>query len=365
MRIAILYDSFAEKGGAEITISILAEHLRADIITAGWDRRLFPPSNAYRIVDLENWTIRHKNPLGLLEAGLRHFIRSKKLKYDLYILTGFYAIFAAFRASPSIYYCLSPNRSIYDLHDFRLAHYSGLERLAFVSITKSLRIIDQKAIRRMKRVVTQSKTVQQRVKKVYGRESVVIYPPVETDRFYFEDFGDYYLAISRLSPPKRIPMIIKAFKRMPDQQLVIAGDGENREQIIKATRDTPNIHYVGPVTGDKKQQLYARCLATIFMGKNEDFGLIPIEGNAAGKACIAANEGGCRETVVPGKSGFLVKAAPTAIIRAVRDFDESQAKDMKNFCIVWAKRFSTINSVKHWKTYIAKINTPKNKTLFT
>lgn len=167
--------------------------------------------------------------------------------------------------------------------------------------------------------------------------------------FKFEQFGDFYLAVSRLNPEKRISLIAKAFTKLPQKKLIIVGSGPEKNKILKIINNNKNIQLLVDVNEEELANLYSNCLAVIYMPIDEDFGLVPLEGMASGKVCIAADEGGCKETVIDGKTGFLIKATEKNIINIINDFNINQAKKMKSDCINQAKRFSIEKCIREWK----------------
>jgi glycosyltransferase involved in cell wall biosynthesis len=187
------------------------------------------------------------------------------------------------------------------------------------------------------------------VKKYYSRESKVIFPPVQTNTYKNEQAGDYFLAVSRLFPEKRMSLIARAFAGMPSEKLVVVGDGPEREAIEKLVEQNSSITLLSNVPEHELIKLYANCRATVYMPIDEDYGLVPLEGMAAGKPCIAANEGGCKETIRDGKTGFLVdpdiNSIQVAVGRMSREWVISHAEE----CRQQAQKFDLSHCVTAWK----------------
>ncbi|MDM7121723.1 glycosyltransferase, partial [Klebsiella pneumoniae] len=135
------------------------------------------------------------------------------------------------------------------------------------------------------------------IKKVYGRDSDVIYPPVDVDRFSLVDEKeDFYFTASRLVPYKRIDLIVEAFSHMPDKKLVVIGDGSEMGKIkSKAAR---NIEILGYQSNEVMQSTMQKAKAFVFAAE-EDFGITPVEAMACGTPVIAYGKGGVLETVKP------------------------------------------------------------------
>ena len=126
-----------------------------------------------------------------------------------------------------------------------------------------IRIWDKIAADRVDVYITNSKTSQLRIKKYYRKDSQIIYPPVETDKFYIsKNIGDYYLAGCRLVPYKRIDVIVEAFKKL-GLKLKIFGDGIDMDRLKKIAGDCDNIEFLGRVSDEDRSDLYSKCIAFI------------------------------------------------------------------------------------------------------
>jgi glycosyltransferase involved in cell wall biosynthesis len=162
-----------------------------------------------------------------------------------------------------------------------------------------------------------------RISGCYGRDSCIVYPPVDVTSFRIappSEIGDYFLIISRLIPYKRIELAVDAFNRT-GQPLLIAGDGRDRPRLQARAKD--NIRFLGRVSDKERLDLMARCKAFVFPGE-EDFGITPLEANAAGRPVIAYGGGGALDTVVEGMNGVLFHApTSSALAESVGSFDAS------------------------------------------
>jgi glycosyltransferase involved in cell wall biosynthesis len=165
-----------------------------------------------------------------------------------------------------------------------------------------------------------SKDIQQRIKSYYHRESVIIYPPVNTDRFQpvKNPAGDYYLVVSRLIPYKRIDLAVQAFSRL-NKRLIVVGDGRDRAQLESLAG--PSVEFKGRLPGDEVVALMANCRAFLFPGF-EDFGIAPVEAQAAGRPVIALARGGALDTVLDGETGlFFREQSVEALIDTITQFE--------------------------------------------
>ena len=182
-----------------------------------------------------------------------------------------------------------------------------------------------------------SKAVVKRIEKFYRREAALIYPPVDVSRFQpSAKLEDYFLLVSRLIPYKRVDIVVHAFNAL-GLPLVVIGDGRDRP-VLEALADG-NIKFLGRVSDDELRDRVACCRAFIFPGE-EDFGIAPLEAQAAGRPVIALAAGGALETVLDGKTGkFFYSQTPEALAEAVRGFDQTNF-DIKAI-VEHAKAFGT------------------------
>jgi glycosyltransferase involved in cell wall biosynthesis len=167
-------------------------------------------------------------------------------------------------------------------------------------LVTALRRWDYAAAQRVHHFIAISTEIQARIKTYYGRDSVVIYPPVDTTRFQpSTEVDDYYLVVSRLIPYKRIDLAVQAATRL-GVRLKVGGRGRDIDRL-KAMAG-PTVEFLGYVPDDQLPDLMARCKALLFPGL-EDFGIVPVQAQAAGRPVIAYAGGGALDTVIPGKTG--------------------------------------------------------------
>ncbi len=219
-------------------------------------------------------------------------------------------------------YCHTPPRFFWQTEDYlRNEVSSGLVKAMAKVFIPPLRRSDFRAAQRVTHFIANSECVQARVKKFYGRESVVIYPAVEVHRFDVQTENDgFYLILSRLVSYKGIDRAVAAFAKS-GKRLVIAGSGPDRERLEKLAAGAGNIEFRGRISDDEVKRLIERCYAFVFPGL-EDFGITPVEAQAAGKPVLAYGDGGALETVIPGETGLFFKdPAPDAINAVVEQFE--------------------------------------------
>ena len=353
MKVAILVDDLTKKGGIQRIVLAQAKYFNADIYTGKYNSKTtFEGFKSCKINQLLNVNL----PRRVWSLILR--LKFKKLKlrnYDFYIFHGGASLEAAKRHKPNLWYCHSPSRYLYDLYKDELKKFKGIKKILFLLISWYLRKRDQSNVRHINKILTNSKNVQNRVKKFYKRDSLVLYPFVDLKKFRWLRQDNFYLSPARLDPIKRVDLLVKAFQKMPRKRLIIVGTGPEYRKIKAMAKGYENIKLLGWVSEKKLRELYGSCIATFSVSYKEDFGLIPIESMACGKPCIATNSGGHLETIIHKKTGLLIN--PTKIeniINAVKWMTPERAKRMRKSCEERAKRFSKERFFKYLKREIKK-----------
>lgn len=328
-RVALVHDWLNQLGGAENVLEeLVALFPRAPIYTSMYAPRQMP--DAYR-----RWSI-HTSFMQWLPGVATHhqaYLPLYPLAFNRMDLSGYDLVLSnksGFchgvqvrngqshdQAYPTltqphalhVCYCLTPTRFLW-LYD----HYREREQIGgalhavLQPVLRLLRRWDWRAAQRIDHFIAISRTVQKRIETIYGRESVVIHPPVDTTYFAPKPVtpvtkGDaYYLIVSRLIPYKRIDLAINAFTRLPDRKLLIVGDGRDRAAL--AAQAGPNIHFLGRQPRAKIRELLQGCQAFLFPGL-EDFGIAPVEAMSVGRPVIAYGGGGALDTILPGITGEL------------------------------------------------------------
>lgn len=173
--------------------------------------------------------------------------------------------------------------------------------------------------------VVNSEIVKRRVVRYWGvpEEKIrVVYPPIDTDSYSPSDAetGDYYLTLSRLDWHKDIDGIVRAFNDL-DQRLIVAGDGPEREKLESIA--SKNVEFAGFVSESKKRDLLAGAKAFVFNGRDEDFGIAPVEALAAGTPLLGVDEGMTQFHVIDGKNGYTHTRTESgeSIAESVRRFE--------------------------------------------
>ncbi len=217
-------------------------------------------------------------------------------------------------------YCHTPMRWVWRYDDYAAREEFGtLSRVALPAMLSGLRWWDRRASRQPDYYIANSQVVADRIRKIYGREAIVIPPPIDVNRFQPDSVvDDYYLVLSRLMPYKRIDLAIEACTRM-NRPLVVIGDGPDRNRLEALAG--PNVEFLGRVSDATVKRFASRCRALLFPGE-EDFGMTPLEINAAGRPVIAYQAGGALETVVAGETGiFFAKPTVDSLCSALEEFE--------------------------------------------
>jgi len=223
-----------------------------------------------------------------------------------------------------ICYCHSPMRYAWDLEDQYLKDSGldkGLKGFYAKYVLNKIREWDVTNSENVDYFIANSNHIAQRIKKIYNRESTVIYPPVDIDFFTLEEQKeDYYFTASRLVSYKKTQLIVQAFNKLPQLKLIVAGDGPEFGKLKKIANS--NIEFVGFVDALRLKTYMQKAKAFVFAAE-EDFGITPVEAQACGTPVIAFGRGGTLETVVENKTGvFFQEQSPQKIKEAVISFEK-------------------------------------------
>ena len=237
-----------------------------------------------------------------------------------------------------ICYCHSPPRYLWEMKDlyFRKKGVFCIFRSLLSSMIVRLQTYDYEAAQSVDHFIANSQFVANRIKRFYGKESVVIHPPVDLTMFEVRRTkSDYFLVVSELVPYKRVDIAIRAFSKIKEK-LIVAGGGPLFKSLRSAAPS--NVEVMGRVDEETLVHLYARARALIFPGI-EDFGITPLEAQASGTPVIGLGIGGCLETVVDGETGlFFEEQSVEGLIEAIERFS---ALDFEpDACRAHAERFS-------------------------
>ena len=324
--LALIHDWLNQLGGAEdVSAALVDLYPDAPLYTSLYDRDRMPAHWRewdIRTAFIDRLPFAHRKPqlyfplypFAFEQFDLRGYdvVLSNKSGFCHGVITG--------PETMHVCYCLTPTRYVWRYHQYAEQEDLGrLTRAGLAPFLTFLRQYDRLAADRVDHFIAISDEVRRRIAKVYRREATIIYPPVDVGRFAPSNrVDDYYLFVGRLVPYRRLDVLIEAFNQM-GKPLKIAGSGRDRERLEALAG--PTVEFLGFVPDADLPDLLARCRAFVWPGE-EDFGISPLQANAAGRPVIAYAAGGAKETVVPGVTGALfAQQSVAAIIETVESFD--------------------------------------------
>lgn len=347
-------------GGAEIVSLHLTRELNADLYTTNIDKEKIKKMGFSDLIDkIKSIGDVPKNPPFRHQAALYKFRKlNLKKQYDFYIISGDWAVSGAVNNKPNMWYVHGPINELWQFKDYVRKNIVDWYKRPFFDMWVLLnRFLTKKYSKNIDIWVCNSKNTQNRIKKYYQADSDIIYPPIDSKKFYYRKNKKYFLSVNRLTKHKRVEMQLKAFAKMPKEKLLIIGSYEKGvkqfEKIKKyiESKKTKNIEVISWVPDDELKKLYAECKCLIATTKDEDFGMTVVEAMASGKPVIAANQGGYRETIIDGENGILIdKINYKKIISAVKKINEKNSEDYRIKCMNRAKIFDIrnfTNSIKN------------------
>jgi glycosyltransferase involved in cell wall biosynthesis len=300
---------------------------------------LYPDADLYTLFHVRGATTDRIDRLRVYTSGLSHFPgvqryyrvllplfpraieRFRPTGYDL-VISSSHAVAKGIRVDPStvhLCYCHTPMRYVWDQADVYLGR--GLRRVMAAPLVRYLQEFDVRTSvpERVTRFTAISQTVADRIRRRYNREANVVFPPVDLDRIRPNGLPpeDFFLMVGAFVPYKLESIAIEAF-RQSGLRLIVVGDGPGRARLVR--RAPPNVEFVGRVSDEALADLYARCRALVFPSE-EDFGIVPVEAQAAGRPVIAFGRGGACESVVELKNDSAQYRPGTGIFFAQQTAD--------------------------------------------
>lgn len=356
MKVAIVHEWFDSYAGSERVV----EQMLA----------LFPHADVFGVVDFLSGSDRDFlggravqttfiQRLPFARRAFRHYLPLMTLAieqldlsaYDL-VLSSSHAVAKGVLTGPDqvhVSYVHSPIRYAWDLQHQYLRE-SGLDCGAKGLLARLalhyMRLWDCRTAAGVDLFIANSAFVGRRIRKAYGRDSVVIHPPVDVQSFALHtEKDDFYLAAARMVPYKKMPILVEAFARMPDRRLVVVGEGPDLDRCRKLAAGSPNIQLLGRQPAAQLRGYMQRARAFVFAAE-EDFGITLVEAQACGTPVIAYGRGGARETVRPLDGGhaptglFFDQQAPESVMAAVARFEQEAGRISPLACRAQAERFS-------------------------
>jgi glycosyltransferase involved in cell wall biosynthesis len=351
MKAAIVHDWFTTYAGGEKVVEALCELWpQADIFTLVYD------ADRYK----NSIIARHKITASFIDhfpggkKWFRHYFALYPLAVEQFDLRGYDLVFSS--SAGFSHGVLTDHDQLHVCNKYTPLRYawSGYhEYLADPQLRRCWKQIlarlilhrhrrwDFLAAQRVDDFIAISREIQRRIWKYYRRTSTIIYPPVELEKFTpppGQKKENFYFTISRLVPYKKIDLMVKAFVQMPHQRLVVAGEGPELANLKQLAAGKRNIEFIGFVSETEKVDLMRKARGFIFAAY-EDFGIVPVEAQAAGTPVIAYGKGGSLETVLENKTGvFFNEQTPHSLIEAVTNF-ETRTFDPVPFA-EWVRQFS-------------------------
>ncbi len=309
MKYAIVHDDFIQFGGAErVVVSLNDIFKNSDVfssISSEDNLKLF--ENFY-LSSAQKYSLFKKYSKQLFFIYPYIFESFNFNDYDIVISSSSRFAHGIITQPSTMHICYmhSPSRYIWDYEDYiKEKKLNILERILLPVFKSYLMMWDYAAAQRVDYFIANSSYTKDRIKKFYGKESVVISPPVNIDKYLEikDTKGKYYLYVGRIVPWKRLDIVIDAF-RENGKKLCIVGRGEKEYISLLKSKSSSNIKYIENATDEDLVNIYANSKALIFPSK-EDFGIAPVESIASGKPVIAYKEGGVSDSIVDGKNGVL------------------------------------------------------------
>jgi glycosyltransferase involved in cell wall biosynthesis len=329
MKTAIIYDWLLESAGGEKALEAIYEIYPSPIYTLIHNQELFKTSflaqeKVYTSF-LQKMPFSHKfhryylpfYPLAIEQFDVR--------EHNI-VLSLSHAVAKGVLTHPDqlhICYCFTPMRYAWDLMHCYLERsrkwQKGFAQFAF----HYLRNWDITSLNRVDHFVAISHYIARRIRKIYGREPTVIYPPVEVENFYVEEKKEeYFITVSRLVPYKRVDLIVEAFSYLPQHKLIVIGDGPEMKKVKRLA--TKNVELLGYQSDQEMHSYLSKAKAFIFAAE-EDFGICVVEAQAAGIPIIALGKGATLETVVEQKTGLFFKDQTVAsLLDTIAHFEKQE-----------------------------------------
>jgi glycosyltransferase involved in cell wall biosynthesis len=340
LRVALVHDFLLDLRGAERVFLELCEMWPyADIYTAVYDEDATEGRFARRAVHTS--FLQRVRPtartfralLPLYPAAIESFDLSR---YDLVVSSSSAWAHAVLCGEGVVHvsYCHNPFRYAWNDRQRTLARRRDpITRGLLRQTLRRWRQWDWIAAQRTDRYVANSRTTQARIEAYFGRESVIVHPPVDTRRFAPGPVGNHYALVSELMPHKEIEIAVQAFNmlRLP---LIVIGDGPDARRLRRLAG--PTIEFAGRLPDEEVAEVLQAARALI-MTAVEEFGIVAVEAQAAGRPVIARRGGGALETVADGLTGCFWSGGPAELAEAVLAF-EADAIDPQA-CVANAARF--------------------------
>jgi glycosyltransferase involved in cell wall biosynthesis len=358
-KVALVQDYLAQMGGAERVTEVLHQMLPdADLYTtlavpdrlSSYLREAQPKTTWMQSLPAKSRLYRHYfflYPFGIEAIRLDD--------YDLIVSSccGYAKGVKRHLGAVHVCYCHNPMRWVWRFSDYvSRDKFNGLTKLALSAIVKGLKQWEKRAATRPDFYIANSRIVADRLRSAFGVEAEVIEPPIVTSRFKVSaEIDDYYLILSRLVPYKRVDLAVEACTRT-GRKLVVIGDGSDRARLEKMAG--PTVTFLGRQNDATVDRYASRCLALILPGE-EDFGMAPLEINAAGRPVVAYGAGGATETIIGNLNGVLFRQQ--SVESLIEALEECESKDWDATAIrCHALRYDVSVFQERMLSFLAKVS---------
>ncbi|HSZ69090.1 MAG TPA: glycosyltransferase [Solirubrobacteraceae bacterium] len=322
-RVAVVHEWLTVPGGSEqVVLELLEMFPRAELFTSIYDPAPWPAQITERAV--------HASYLSGIPGAARHYQKLLPLMdraYRAFDLSGFDLVLSSNHACAKnvrvprgalhVCYCHTPMRYAWEEDFLEGEPVGGLTRVALPPLLRYLRRRDLVGAASPDVFVANSRHVAERIARYYGRAAEVVNPPVDVEHFLALERApeDYYLVFGRVVPYKRVDLAVAACAEL-GVALTVAGDGRALADV-RAAAGRSQIEFLGRVDDRMRDTLLSGARALLFPGE-EDFGIVPVEAQAAGVPVIAYGVGGACETVRDGRTGVLFdEHSPAGLARAI------------------------------------------------
>jgi len=325
--VAVVHDWLTIPGGSEqVVLELLEMFPHAELFTSVYDPSPWPAEITERTV--------HSSFLSRIPGAVRHYpklLPLMNMAFRSFDLDGFDLVLSSSHACaknvrtprPALHvcYCHTPMRYAWEEGFLEREEVGRFMRLALPPVLARLRREDLAGAAGPDVLVANSRHVAERIERYYGRSAEIVHPPVDVERFLRLERQprDYYLAFGRVVPYKRVDLAVAACARV-GRALKVAGDGRALG-AVRAQAVGEGVEFLGSVSQLERDRLLGGARALLFPGE-EDFGIVPVEAQAAGVPVIAYGIGGAAETVLDGRTGVLfAEQSATALAQAIERFE--------------------------------------------
>ncbi|MDB9774713.1 glycosyltransferase [Vicingaceae bacterium] len=335
LKVAIVHDWFTVDGGAEkVCREIINLYPEADVFSL---IDFLSDSDRITILKGKKSTTSIIQKFPFAKKYYRYYLpwfpyaieQINLTNYDLIISSSYAVAKGVLTHSNQVHvcYCHSPMRYLWDLYFSYIpkSKWSNFPIAYFMRhYISKLRQWDVISSNRVDAFIANSNNIAKRIKKVYRRESTVVYPPLFTDKFPLVNLKeDYYVSASRLVPYKKVELAILAFKKLPNKRLKIIGDGPEYLKLRQLAKGSPNIEMLGFLEEADFASVIGKAKAFI-NSSFEDFGIAPVEAQACGTPIIGYAKGGVLETTIENNTAiYFHEQTPEAIIEAIEKFEKA------------------------------------------